>query len=79
MVRMNPTGSRYSQKNGPLVAPPLKPLLLKRSPNTNEALWWWEGTSARSRMITSTPSTCQPTEMLLKMPRRRSANMFTTV
>ena len=29
--------------------------------------------------MTATPTTCQPTEMLLSSARKRSAKMFTTV
>jgi len=79
MVRMKPTGITYSQKNNPAVAPLCKPVLLIRWPNTKPRLAWWLGTNAISPMITSTPITCQPTEMLLKMASSRSAKMFMTV
>ena len=46
--------------------PPLnKPVLLIRSVKTKSTLWCLSGTMIRIPMITATPSTCQPTEMLL--------------
>ena len=54
-------------------------MLLNRVPKTKLTLWWWLGTNATRAMITSTPSTCQPTETLLKIASSRSAKMFTIV
>jgi hypothetical protein len=44
-----------------------KPELLIVSVKTKSALWCWSGTKTRIPMITATPSTCQPTEMLLNI------------
>jgi hypothetical protein len=61
------------------VDPSKAPLLLMRSPKTKLAFWWSSGTKTSSAMITATPITCQPTEMLFISARTRSAKMFTSV
>ena len=70
IVSRKPTGSTYTQKNMPDVAPSLKPELLIVSVKTKSALWCRSGAKIRMAMITITPNTCQKTEMLLKSATR---------
>ena len=79
MVSRKPIGSTRNQKGSPPVAPLLNPVLLIRWPNTKLAFWWWSGTKISSAMIAATPTTCQPTEMLLNRASSGDERMFTAV
>jgi hypothetical protein len=46
-------------------------------PNTNDTLWWCEGTKIRIAMIAATPTTCQPTETLLNSATSGDEKMLT--
>jgi hypothetical protein len=65
IVSRNPAGRTYHQYM--LIA---NPELLIRSVKTKSTLWWRSGTMTRIAMITSTPTTCQKTEMVLNRATR---------
>ena len=80
IVRMKPSGRTYSQKNAPVVSAAVEAGVIEAlTEDEAEALMVARYEAATSAMITSTPSTCQPTETLLKIASSRSAKMFTTV
>jgi hypothetical protein len=79
MASRKPIGKTKNQKPRLEVDPSKWPELLIRSPKTKLALWWSSGTKTSNAMTTPTPSTCQPTDTLLKNARKLSAKMLTSV
>src|SRR3954465_12521447 len=54
----------------------LKPVLLTKWPNTNDADWCWSGTKASTPTMTATPMTCHQTLTSLSSATIRTPNWF---